>query len=76
MVGATFRARLDRRTLSSTLLLLRREQPVRGGDDTTETVDETVDEIGNRTLIDAARAAGVGQFIFVSAPSAAQGIGR
>lgn len=36
---------------------------VRGGDDNPETVDKQ----GNRNLIDAAKAAGVGHFIFVSA---------
>jgi uncharacterized protein YbjT (DUF2867 family) len=39
---------------------------LRGGDDNTETVDLH----GNRNLIDAARAAAVGQFIFISADKA------
>jgi NADH dehydrogenase len=36
---------------------------LRGGDDTVETVDRQ----GNRSLIDAAKAANVQQFVFVSA---------
>lgn len=40
---------------------------VRGGDDNPETVEKQ----GNRALIDAAKAAGVGRFIFVSAQMAA-----
>jgi uncharacterized protein YbjT (DUF2867 family) len=57
------RASLDRACVGAEVVITTANSASRGGSDTTESVEEQ----GNRNLIDAARAAGVRQFVFVSA---------
>ena len=57
------RASLDRACAGAEVVITTANSASRGGSDTPESVEEQ----GNRNLIDAARAAGVRQFVFVSA---------
>ena len=57
------RASLDRACTGVEVVVTTANSASRGGPDNPESVEER----GNRNLIDAARAAGVGQFVFVSA---------
>jgi uncharacterized protein YbjT (DUF2867 family) len=57
------RASLDRACAGTEMVITTANSASRGGSDTPESVEEQ----GNRNLIDAARAAGVRQFVFVSA---------
>ena len=57
------RASLDRACAGMDVVITTANSASRGGSDTPESVEEQ----GNRNLIDAARAAGVRQFVFVSA---------
>jgi uncharacterized protein YbjT (DUF2867 family) len=57
------RASLDRACQGVTVVITTANSAARGGDDNPETVEER----GNRNLVDAARAAGVRHFIFTSA---------
>ena len=57
------RASLDRACAGAEVVITTANSASRGGSDTTESVEEQ----GNRNLIEAARAAGVRQFVFVSA---------
>lgn len=60
------RGSLERACAGVTTVITTANSALRGGDDNTQTVDLD----GNRNLIDAARQAGVGHFIFVSANGA------
>jgi uncharacterized protein YbjT (DUF2867 family) len=60
------RASLDPACQGVDVLITTANSVLRGGDDT----PQTVDLMGNRNLIDAARAAGVKQFIFISVAAA------
>jgi nucleoside-diphosphate-sugar epimerase len=57
------RASLDRACAGVDILITTANSASRGGDDNPETVEEQ----GNRSLVDAARAAGVRHFVFTSA---------
>jgi NADH dehydrogenase len=57
------RASLDRACEGADVVITTANSASRGGDDN----PQTVEELGNRNLVDAARAAGVGHFVFTSA---------